>query len=135
MPYSFARSGNGDRPRAWSMAAALLGVLLLLTSGWLIYAGVSRLRAGEAVSREVGAEQRAADTLLSTLKDAETGQRGYLLTGEAVYLEPFDAAQARGGTETYLSCQPHIGDRSVPLECAKNRAINAVYFGRRRFLC
>ena len=28
--------------------------------------------------------------VLSSLKDAETGQRGYLLTGEAAYLEPFE---------------------------------------------
>ncbi|HTW87037.1 MAG TPA: CHASE3 domain-containing protein [Candidatus Binataceae bacterium] len=29
---------------------------------------------------------------LSTLKDAETGQRGYLLTGEEKYLQPYDRA-------------------------------------------
>ena len=32
------------------------------------------------------------DRLLSALKDAETGQRGYLLTGEEKYLEPYQAA-------------------------------------------
>ncbi len=31
--------------------------------------------------------------MLSTLKDAETGQRGYLLTGRESYLEPFDIAK------------------------------------------
>jgi len=30
---------------------------------------------------------------LSTMKDAETGQRGFLLTGEPEYLEPFNAAR------------------------------------------
>ena len=30
--------------------------------------------------------------ILSTLKDAETGQRGYLLTGRETYLEPFESA-------------------------------------------
>ncbi len=33
--------------------------------------------------------------LLSTLKDAETGQRGYLITGEITYLEPYTQALAR----------------------------------------
>ncbi len=32
--------------------------------------------------------------LLSQMKDAETGQRGYLLTGEASYLEPFQSASS-----------------------------------------
>ncbi|MEG4580204.1 CHASE3 domain-containing protein [Microcoleus sp. MON1_C5] len=35
------------------------------------------------------------EATLSTLKDAETGQRGYLLTGEERYLEPYNSALAR----------------------------------------
>ncbi|MEG4441912.1 CHASE3 domain-containing protein [Microcoleus sp. AT9_B5] len=35
------------------------------------------------------------EAALSTLKDAETGQRGYLLTGEERYLEPYHSAIAR----------------------------------------
>lgn len=49
-------------------------------------------------SHEVQAQQVVIDRLqetLSTLKDAETGQRGYLLTGEAKYLAPYQAATAR----------------------------------------
>ncbi len=34
------------------------------------------------------------EALLSHVKDAETGQRGYLLTGKQRYLEPFQTAQA-----------------------------------------
>jgi signal transduction histidine kinase/DNA-binding response OmpR family regulator/CHASE3 domain sensor protein len=34
------------------------------------------------------------DTLMSSLKDAETGQRGYLLTGRETYLEPYSEARA-----------------------------------------
>jgi CheY-like chemotaxis protein/CHASE3 domain sensor protein len=34
-------------------------------------------------------------TILSLAKDAETGQRGYLLTGEEPYLEPFSNAKAQ----------------------------------------
>jgi signal transduction histidine kinase/CheY-like chemotaxis protein/CHASE3 domain sensor protein len=39
------------------------------------------------------------DELLSTLKDAETGQRGFLLTDTESYLEPFDNAKARLASE------------------------------------
>ena len=38
---------------------------------------------------------RRLDELLSTIEDAETGQRGYLLTGEERYLAPFQEAKAR----------------------------------------
>jgi CHASE3 domain sensor protein len=34
--------------------------------------------------------QESLESLLSHLKDAETGQRGYLITGEDSYLEPFN---------------------------------------------
>ncbi|OJV19365.1 MAG: hypothetical protein BGO21_07670 [Dyadobacter sp. 50-39] len=36
---------------------------------------------------------RAFDKLLSEIKDAETGQRGFLLTGQAYYLEPYRAGR------------------------------------------
>jgi PAS domain S-box-containing protein len=41
------------------------------------------------------------DDLISTVKDAETGQRGYLITGEASYLEPYHTAveELRGKIE------------------------------------
>ncbi|HET9853412.1 MAG TPA: CHASE3 domain-containing protein, partial [Methylomirabilota bacterium] len=35
------------------------------------------------------------EQVVSTLEDAETGQRGYLLTGERVYLEPYEQALSR----------------------------------------
>ncbi|MBV9301852.1 MAG: CHASE3 domain-containing protein [Acidobacteriaceae bacterium] len=38
---------------------------------------------------------RSLDQLFSTLQDAETGQRGYLLTGEDQYLTPFESAKLR----------------------------------------
>ncbi len=38
--------------------------------------------------------------LLSTIKDAETGQRGYVLTGDESYLEPYNAAVTHVDEET-----------------------------------
>ncbi|GCD18642.1 methyl-accepting chemotaxis protein [Cellulomonas algicola] len=40
---------------------------------------------------------RANDAILSSLKDAETGQRGYLITGADSYLEPYTAARTAVG--------------------------------------
>ena len=36
----------------------------------------------------------ALDEALSTMKDAETGERGYIITGEDAYLEPYNSAVA-----------------------------------------
>ena len=36
---------------------------------------------------------RESDALISAMKDAETGQRGFLLTGEPLYLEPYENAR------------------------------------------
>ncbi len=41
--------------------------------------------------------QVALEGAESTLKDAETGQRGYLLTGDATYLAPYHRAEAEIG--------------------------------------
>jgi len=41
----------------------------------------------------------ALESVLSTLKDGETGQRGYLITGDPGYLEPFNEVLARVQTD------------------------------------
>lgn len=38
---------------------------------------------------------RVCEDFVSTLKDAETGQRGFLLSGDESYLQPYHAARAR----------------------------------------
>ena len=51
---------------------------------------------------------------LSTLKDAETGQRGYLLTGQEQYLQPHDQAASRIGQELEnLAAEARAGELSA----------------------
>ncbi|HXX68963.1 MAG TPA: CHASE3 domain-containing protein [Polyangiaceae bacterium] len=65
--------------------------------------------------------------VLSSLKDAETGQRGYLLTGEEGYLEPWQAAQgpirtAMADLRELTADNPHQQkrlDEALPLVNAK----------------
>jgi signal transduction histidine kinase len=81
--------GSLDR----SLIAWLLFILIVLTvSTWLSYRSLmdilrndERVSLGESVMDEL-------DGTLSTLKDAETGERGFLITGEQPYLEPYDQA-------------------------------------------
>src|SRR3954451_6216390 len=70
----------------------LLAVLLVLVTALLSYANWRAfIRSTEqlAITRDI---TQATATLLSTLKDAETGQRGYLLLGRDSYLEPYRQA-------------------------------------------
>ena len=57
-----------------------------------------------AGQRVIGTQSRAvfhrhviaqSEDLLSTLKDAETGQRGFIITGDEKYLEQYNVALAR----------------------------------------
>lgn len=49
-----------------------------------------------SITNEVIAE---FNQTFSTLKDAETGQRGFIITGDETYLEPYNAATKRIGPE------------------------------------
>ena len=83
------------RPLPWP---ALLGFGAALTAVVLIGAGTyrslnSRVIANQNVTHTMQVVQ-GLQSVLSTLKDAETGQRGYLLTGSDSYLEPYNVAAA-----------------------------------------
>jgi signal transduction histidine kinase/CheY-like chemotaxis protein/CHASE3 domain sensor protein len=76
----------------------LFGFLLALTAVVAI-ALVSYLSLQATISASRNLTQSVEvlgqlNSVLSTLKDAETGQRGYLLTGDESYLEPYSSAVA-----------------------------------------
>ena len=91
----FKAAGNGRRFRGdlgVSLSVALVGVFFVI-SGTISYLNIQTLnRDTTAVMRTHDLLLGLADTL-SLLKDAETGQRGYILTGDATYLEPYEAAR------------------------------------------
>ncbi len=69
-----------------------LGPLILALIGGVAYVNTTEL---QATARWVTHTYQVLDTsssLLTRLSDAETGQRGYLLTGEERYLEPYRSA-------------------------------------------
>ncbi|MEG3986986.1 CHASE3 domain-containing protein [Microcoleus sp. S28C3] len=72
-----------------------MAVALLILNAATSYRNTLKLLENE---RWVGHTHQVLTELeatLSTLKDAETGERGYLLTGEERYLEPYNSAIAR----------------------------------------
>src|ERR1700744_6376250 len=72
------------------IAIAAVGFIALLT--WR--ASAARSDAGQRVTHTLETIDRL-ETVLSLTKDAETGQRGFLLTGEDSYLEPFTKAKTQ----------------------------------------
>lgn len=78
---------NGRVGWTVSLLAGLGALLLMFGMNAAVKAG-TQITSAAVASRQL-------ETVLSTLKDAETGQRGYLLTGKDSYLEPYEAARAR----------------------------------------
>jgi CheY-like chemotaxis protein/signal transduction histidine kinase/CHASE3 domain sensor protein len=74
-----------------------LVVAFFLVSGWIAYGNITTTQRDAdkiAHSHEVIV---ALDDMLSGVKDAETGQRGYLLTGKDQYLGPYNQALSEVG--------------------------------------
>ncbi len=89
------------RPGAWSAAALVFIVLAIVTGVLLAGALRNSSRQTEAVQWERHTFQvlMTSQAVLSALQDAEAGQRGYLITGDAGYLEPFRRGSAAARTE------------------------------------
>jgi signal transduction histidine kinase len=76
--------------------------LLLIACGLAILATANSARAFDLANQSLIA-RHAIDRLFGEIKDAETGQRGYLLTGKSDYLLPYhDALRELQQTQTQL---------------------------------
>jgi CHASE3 domain sensor protein len=80
-------------------AALQIGVpVLLALIAWNAYLAVTHLKRVEksaALTLESSALQAELAGLLKDVTDMESGQRGYLLTGDAAYLQPYTDAKSR----------------------------------------
>ena len=110
-------------------AGFIAGVIAVIVSG------VSALQALNLQAQQaeaVSVAQRLANELelvLSVVKDAETGQRGYLLTGEDSYAEPFTksrevAEQRLVGLTSLVADNPIQKDRLLELQRLTTAKLN-----------
>jgi PAS domain S-box-containing protein len=81
-----------DRKYAVALVVGALVLAALSIAGWR---SVEQMRAALALARDTHLAQRRFEDVYRTLLDLETSQRGYLLTHEAPYLEPYRLALAR----------------------------------------
>ena len=73
-------------------AGFTLSFLLLLAIGVVAYRGINSLtRTSDLVTHTHQVLEHTAE-MVSLLKDAETGQRGYVITGEDAFLDPYQSA-------------------------------------------
>ena len=83
--------------RIRSIISVFLFLATLIVIGRLIfthYAWADLARNNEAAGRASATLERAT-SFLSTVEEAESGQRGYLVTGDSAYLKPYDTALVR----------------------------------------
>jgi len=108
------------------LAGALLAIGLGLAAWCLIAAQHARTVIAEQNRILVSAER-----LLSTLKDLETGERGYALTGVQSYLEPYEQANAAlPGAIKDIGSHGQQGERLVALVAVKQAFAQQVIAAR-----
>src|ERR1700735_24738 len=103
-------------------AALQIGIpALLVFIGWNAYLAVNhlnRVQAIAALTLESSAIQAELSGVLKDITDMETSQRGYLLTGNPAYLQPYMEAKGRIGSD-FVSLRTRLASRPAreqPLE-------------------
>jgi len=107
--------------RAPEAIILVVGLIIVLAIGFFSNASTQDARrAADALSTARGIIN-LNNELLSTLKDAETGQRGFLLTGEEKYLDPYKEAVSRtpgllGQLDNITAREPALNRRVQDLQ-------------------
>jgi signal transduction histidine kinase len=84
----------GEIGRWYIAVPPLLLIGFLVGLFFLAAAGQSRLNSADERVHDSQLRQQALSEFIALLTDAESGQRGYLLTGESSYLQPYTEAVA-----------------------------------------
>src|SRR6267142_626797 len=118
---------QGSEKRKWKKERRLVfwGFLvaagILVFVGWESYRNTARFAEAYEWRKHTYEVLRNLDETVARLVDAETGQRGYLLTGDDAYLEPYRAAiksidQTIGNLKNLTSDNPNQQKRIQILE-------------------
>lgn len=70
----------------------IAAVAIFAFTGWESYRNMTRAAEAMALQKHTYEVSKTLDEMMVRLVDAETGQRGYLLTGDETYLAPYRAA-------------------------------------------
>jgi CheY-like chemotaxis protein/CHASE3 domain sensor protein len=87
--------GGSSAVNSLPLFLGLTAVLIFfIGSGWVSYRNTSFLSEDADQVAHTHEVIASLDDVISLMKDAETGQRGFLITGDEHYLEPFTTARA-----------------------------------------
>jgi signal transduction histidine kinase len=100
------------RTVAWPVALVCVFLIFVIASS--IYLVVSSKLTGELLKRALVVETKLA-VVLSTVRNAESAERGYLLTGDADYLKVFETAAN--------AIQPTIADLTKIIDQGQQNAL------------
>jgi PAS domain S-box-containing protein len=111
----------------WKMERHLIGwgfvvaAIIQVFAGWESYRNTTRFAEAADWQKHTYEVLRTLDETESRLVDAETGQRGYLLTGDEAYLDPYRTAikniyQVTGHLGDLTSDNPNQQKRILTLE-------------------
>src|SRR5687767_7521963 len=79
--------------------AAIATAVLVLLVGAVAVIAVEASRRASARTLSTHQLRKDLDAVLLHLRDAESGQRSFIITGDPRYLAPFDSAKARLGAD------------------------------------
>src|ERR1700710_3042483 len=75
-----------------------ISILMLVVVGFISYQTVDQLLYSNQWVQHSNLIMQKLERTLSVMKDAETGQRGYLLTNRKAFLEPYNGAYQQAGS-------------------------------------
>ncbi|MXV51810.1 response regulator [Pedobacter sp. HMF7647] len=85
-----------------------ISLIILLISSLASYISIKNLLTSSEMVDHTNNVIQELDGVISTMKDAETGQRGYLLTGNEVFLDPY-----KGSSQKALSAVKRIKSLTI----------------------
>jgi diguanylate cyclase (GGDEF)-like protein len=88
-----AQAGKFSMKNTYKIVASLAGVALLIAIVVVPFWAFSQIKKAAEARKHTYLIINRAENLLSELRDAETGQRGYSLTGDEAFLEPYLAVR------------------------------------------
>ena len=123
-----SRQGIRGSTTGRSIVGALLGVGFFVLTAYAAYFNINAMRESDERIRATHEVLSALDALMVATLNIETGQRGYMLTGEDQYLEPYeegvaDARKSLSSLERFTQSGVVRDERLDALEAAVDRRV------------